>query len=230
MNTTVLVEVMSMKEEIKEMRLSEGVAEVGFSYMEEVPYKGLHTAITLVVRLLDPVVDGIENAPTKDYFHHYRTVNAYIDRLTLKTCLLLEKEGFSAAPIPASQSVSTLAGLFPHKAAAVSAGLGWIGKSDLFISYEEVVRVRLGTVLTDCPIPVEKHSYRGECGDCRVCAVKCPAMAILGKNYEPGMRREEIYDAEACSRHMKSAYQTIGRGAVCGICMRYCPKKGNKKP
>ena len=219
---------MSIREEITQMLLAEGVAEVGFSHMEEVPYEGLCTAVTLVVRLLDPVVDGIDTAPTKDYFHHYRTVNAYLDRLTLKTCLMLERAGFRAAPIPASQSVSEYAGIFPHKAAAVSAGLGWIGKSDLFISYREGVRVRLATLLTDCPVERKEHPYRGECGDCRICAEKCPAMAIRGRNYEPGMRREELYDAEACSRYMKTKFQAIGRGAVCGICMRHCPKRGRK--
>ena len=52
--------------------------------------------------------------------------------------------------------------------------------------------------------------------------------AIRGRNYEPGMRREELYDAEACSRYMKTKFQAIGRGAVCGICMRHCPKRGRK--
>jgi ferredoxin len=31
-------------------------------------------------------------------------------------------------------------------------------------------------------------------------------------------------DYRARSEHMKKAYQHIGSGAVCGICMRVCPK------
>ena len=219
---------MHRKEELEQMILEEGIAEVGFSRFDETPYAGLSTAITLVVRLLDPIIDGIEKTPTKDYFHHYRTVNAYIDRVALKACLFLQQKGYRAAPIPASQSVSEYAGLFPHKAAAVRAGLGWIGKSDLFISYAQGVRVRLGTILTDYPAEIKEHPYHGECGDCMICVKACPAMAIRGVNYETGMKREEIYDAEACSHHMKQAYQAIGRGAVCGLCMRYCPKRGAK--
>lgn len=218
-----------MKEKIEQLILDEGIAEVGFSHFEETPYEGLTTAITVVVRLLDAVVDGIGDSPTKDYFHHYRTVNAYIDRVLLEVCMYLQKEGYRAAPIPASQSVSEYAGLFPHKAAAIAAGLGWIGKSDLFISHRYGARVRLGTILTDMPIDLPEYEYHGECGECMVCVKLCPAMAIRGKNYEPGMKREELYDAPACSEYMKRKFKDIGRGAVCGICMRHCPKRGKQK-
>ena len=48
-------------------------------------------------------------------------------------------------------------------------------------------------------------------------------MAIKGHEWTPDSAREDIIDAKACSDYMKRAFQHIGRGAVCGICMRVCP-------
>lgn len=49
-------------------------------------------------------------------------------------------------------------------------------------------------------------------------------MAIKNVAYCEGMRREDIFDARACSDYMKDKFKSIGRGAVCGVCMRVCPK------
>ena len=52
----------------------------------------------------------------------------------------------------------------------------------------------------------------------------CGAMAIKNVNYCEGMTREDIFDAKACSDYMKDKFKHIGRGAVCGVCMKVCPK------
>lgn len=212
-----------MEERIRRLAEEEFISQIGFSYNEDTPFEGLNYAVTLVVRLSDPVVDEIEDEPTKTYFHHYRTVNAYIDRVEEKLVLLLSRYGYRAAAVPASQSVSEFAGRFSHKKCAVKAGLGSIGKSALFLSKEFGPRVRLGTVFTDAPLPVKDHEYEDLCGDCDLCAQSCGALAIRGVNYVPGMERSEIFDARACSEYMKRQFQSIGRGAVCGVCMRVCP-------
>ncbi|MBR2884987.1 MAG: epoxyqueuosine reductase, partial [Clostridia bacterium] len=137
------------------------------------------------------------------------------------------QKGYKAAAIPASQSIEGLAGLFPHKKAAVRAGLGYIGKSALFISKNYGPRVRLGTVFTDAPLETVCKVQKSECGDCRICYEACGAMTIKNVNYCDGMVREDIFDAKACSDYMKNKFKHIGRGAVCGVCMRVCPK-GNK--
>ncbi len=213
-----------MEEKIRKLMEDELISEVGFSYIDNTPFEGLHIAVSLVVRLSDAVVDEIEEEPTKTYFHHYRTVNAYIDRAAEKLVLLLNRNGYRAAAVPASQSVGEYAGRFSHKKCAVKAGLGSIGKSALFLSYKYGPRVRLGTVFTNAPIDTESHEYRDLCGDCKICAESCRAMAIRGINYVPGMERSEIFDAHACSEFMKKEFQSIGRGAVCGVCMRVCPR------
>lgn len=217
-------------EDLKNRLLYEGLCEVGFSRIDETVPPDLaqyHYAITLMFRLSDAIVDEIDGAPTYAYFQHYRAANALLDRCALIACELLRREGAKAYPIAASQSVhdrgDKYTGIYQHKSAAVAAGLGWIGKSALFVSPKYGPRVRLATVLTDRELPVTGQPMESQCGNCRRCVEACPSGAVLGVNYVRGMAREEIFDAEKCSLHMKKAYQHIGRGSVCGLCMKACP-------
>ncbi len=200
------------------------VTDTGFSKCDNTPFDGLNNAISLVVRLSDAVVDQIDAAPTHTYFQHYRAINSYLDSVMLQLVLALEENGYGAAAVPASQSINGLQGLFSHKEAAVKAGLGYIGKSALFIHKKHGPRVRLGTVFTDAPIVTQASEQKSLCGDCDMCSKNCGAMAIKNVNFEKGMMREDIFDAKACSDYMKEKYKHIGRGAVCGVCMRVCPK------
>ena len=45
--------------------------------------EGLNYAVSIAVKLSDAVVNGITDAPTHSYFHHYRTVNTHIDNVLL---------------------------------------------------------------------------------------------------------------------------------------------------
>ncbi len=200
------------------------VSDVGFAHCIETPFPGLEKAVSMVFHLSEAVVDGISDRPTHTYFHHYRTMNAYIDSVALRLVLFLQEKGYRAAAVPASQSVEGLQGIFSHKMAAVHAGLGYIGKSCLFISKCFGPRVRLGTVFTDAPLQTVRLPQKSECGTCDLCAKACGAMAIRNVNFAEGMQREDIFDAKACSDYMKEKFQSIGRGAVCGVCMKVCPK------
>lgn len=211
-----------MRKKIEEYLKSEGAGQVGFCKAGENSFS-LPYAISYTIPLSDAVVDQITDAPTHTYFHHYRTVNAYIDRLSLKCGLILAAEGYKYAAVPASQSVNGMQGIYSHKYAAVNSGLGTIGKSGLFLSEKYGPRVRLGTVLTDCEFEVEDVNPKSKCGDCNICKLACPAFAIKGEEWTPDCTRDDILDAMACSEHMKRAYRKIGRGVVCGICMKVCP-------
>ena len=220
----------SLTNHLRERLLYEGLCEVGFSRVDQTVPPDLsryHYAVTLMYRLSDAVVDEIDDSPTYAYFQHYRAANALLDRCALIACELLRREGAAAYPIAASQSVhdrgDRYTGIYQHKSAAVAAGLGWIGKSALFVSPVHGPRVRLATVLTSRELPCQLPPMESRCGDCALCVTACPSGAILGRNYVRGMAREEIFDAEKCSQHMKKAFGHIGRGAVCGICMRVCP-------
>lgn len=229
MNNTSSADIKKIQSEITAFLTSRGAAQVGFCKATDNEFN-LGYAVSYTVHLSDAVIDCIDNAPTHTYFHHYRTVNALIDRNSLECGFMLEHFGFKYAAVPASQSVNGMQGIYSHKRAAVDSGLGTIGKSSLFLSNKFGPRVRLGTILTDCPFEVEEILPSSICGKCRICTNACPAMAIVGAEWVPGAPRESILDAAACSDYMKRAFKHIGRGAVCGICMRVCPhgiKKGD---
>ncbi len=214
---------MELQKQIEDFLLSHGAGQVGFCRLETENDFHLPYAISFTIPLSDAIIDQIESAPTHTYFHHYRSVNALIDQLSLRTGRMLADAGYAYVPVPASQSVHGLQGIFSHKYAASLAGLGAMGKSGLFLSVKNGPRVRLGTILTNCPFPDKPKLLGSPCGDCRLCAQSCPAMAITGQAFDPQKGRDGILDAKACSDYMKQAFQHIGRGVVCGICMQVCP-------
>ncbi len=214
-----------IENEIKEFLLSKGVCDVGFSYIEDSDTGDLKYAISIVVPLSDAIVDEIQDAPTATYFNHYRSVNAFIDRTLLDLGLFLQSRGYKYITIAASQSMpgTHYNGRYSHKKAARLAGLGDIGKNSLFIHRKFGTRVRLGTLFTDCVLNGEGEMNERLCLGCNRCVNACPSGAILGKMFEAGVEREDIFNPQKCSDYMKKQFQHIGRGAVCGICMKVCP-------
>lgn len=223
-----------VQNKITEFLLENGAGQVGFCKLGDDDFGtnsfGLNYAISYTIPLSNAVVDEIDSEPTHTYFHHYRTINALIDNNSLKVGIMLQKMNYKYVAIPSSQSINGLQGKFSSKYAALKSGNGYIGKSGLFISTKNGPRVRLGTILTNYDkFDVSKETIECQCGDCMLCTLSCPAMAITGNLWKAGQARENIVDALACSQHMKKAYQRIGRGSVCGICMAVCPKgKMNK--
>ena len=192
--------------------------------VSDTPYGDLPHAISLVFKLSTSVTEQIKEGPTHAYFHHYRTVNAAIDRAIYLIGTQIEAEGYRYFPIAASQSVEGYQGLFSHKEAAARAGLGVIGRNGLFIANGVGPCVRLGTLFTDMPLESVNRTPKG-CQGCGRCARLCPAQAIYNLDFDPAHPEKDLLDRRACSEHMKRAYQKIGRGAVCGICMANCPQK-----
>jgi len=218
---------MNIEERIRNKLASCGVYDVGFTKVPDGP-SGLQYAISIVFPLSDAVIDEIRDTPTYSYFHHYRTVNAYIDRIILEVGLLLQSKGYRYIPIAASQSMPVDGkrnhmGRYSHKKTAALAGLGYIGKSSLFLHQVYGPRVRLGTVFTDCPLPALEQIPPSICDDCNICMKSCPAGAIKGVEWQAGIDRSQILDADACNGYMRDHFMKIGRGSVCGICIKVCP-------
>jgi len=218
--------------DLKDMLIKEGASDVGFSNIQEYlpdELKAFKTCITVVVRLSDAIINEIVDYPTFTYYHHYKAVNNLIDLLTLKGVLFLESKGYFAMSVAASQSVhgkdNGFSGVLSHKIGAVLSGMGFIGKNNLFVHNRFGPRVRLGTILTtyEPEEEIKNHIIEPQCGQCNLCIISCPAQALRGSTWYLGIDRNDMVDPHACSSYMKEKFKYIGRGQVCGICMRVCP-------
>ena len=224
---------MSFQTECKQFLLDNGVTDVGFAHVDDGDFGNCSYAVSIVVRLSGAVIDEINEAPTHTYFHHYRTVNAYIDQILLKAGMFLEKAGYKYIPVAASQSINNkgwnYAGRYSHKKIACMAGLGSIGKNTLFLHNIYGSQVRLGTLFTDCPFETQTHVPVSPCKSCNLCALACPAKAITGREWTLETDDEEYLLPDRCSEYMKANFNQIGRGAVCGICVAVCPFSNGKR-
>jgi epoxyqueuosine reductase len=216
--------------DIQEFILNLGGSFVGFSNVyDKLPetLKKYPFAITFGIRLSDAIVDEIEDKPTYTYFNHYRSLNALIDQITLRTMLYIQSKEYKAYSVAASQTIPDAtvqySGVFSHKTGAVASGMGWIGKNGLFLHKDFGPRVRLGTILTDMELPCENVVLERKCSLCNKCVDACPAMALTGNEWSIGDNRDLIVDAKACAEYMNKNFKHIGRGSVCGICIKVCP-------
>jgi epoxyqueuosine reductase len=179
------------------------------------------TAIAILMRLDPLVVRGLRHGPTQDYEQEYLRVNEALDDATGTLVDVLRAHGQTAERVAATTGDGNGGKPFPHKTAATSAGLGWIGKTALFVSPEFGPAVRLATVFTDLELPAGEPVRESSCGECRDCVDACPAGCGRDVLWQPGMARELLFDAGACRHHM--ARFTSLESQICGICIAACP-------
>ena len=178
-------------------------------------------AVSLGKRLVDDILDDIEDKPTPLYFHHYRQINFFLDREALVVAAHIQDFGFGALPIAASQIVDWQKQLahVSHKHIGLRAGLGWIGRDNLLVNGDFGSRFRLVTVLTDMPLETGAPLLPFGCGPCRACIAPCPAAAIK--------ERPEDFDHRACFEKLDEFRRKhVVSQHICGVCVRAC--KGPK--
>ncbi len=217
-----------LQQELENFALAQGAILVGGCDLGTSPIPNqpnMRYAFSIIVKLSDSVLKTIDNAPSFMYFQHYRTANALLDNIAFRLSEKIEEAGYSAFPVAASQSLgknNAYCGVIPHKTVAVLSGLGFVGKSGLFLTKKYGSKVRLATVITDMPLSNALPIIENGCGNCTACMHACPAGAIYGTL--PTTDGERNFDPEKCSKYMKENFQDIGRGSVCGICIKVCPK------
>jgi epoxyqueuosine reductase QueG len=175
---------------------------------------------------MDPeIMASIRSGPNQAYADEYERVNALINKLSRSLSKELSSRGVGATPLAASDRTDpeNISGDFPHKTAATRAGLGWIGKNCQLVTRPFGPWVRLGTVFTDLTLPPGAPFTRDLCGRCTACVEACPASALLGSPWHPGLPREAILDARACDAWKTAKYLQYHDGHNCGICSAVCP-------
>ncbi|MCL2499764.1 MAG: epoxyqueuosine reductase [Defluviitaleaceae bacterium] len=99
-----------------------------------------------------------------------------------------------------TQGVSIL----PQKSIARIAGMGFIGKNNLFITKEYGCAFCMCSVLTNMPVTTENRPVIIlQCGTCDECVKNCPTKAIHGNTWDIGGGRESLVDVSKCCCALK---------------------------
>ena len=109
---------------------------------------------------------------------------------------------------------------FSYKWAAIHAGLGCIGKNDVFVHHKYGQRVRISCILLDMDTPVFCGKIESKCGDCDLCVKACPHHLLSGKSWTKDICREELVDYRHCAT--KSKYDGEGKMYLCCHCTMAC--------
>lgn len=173
-------------------------------------------AICLGVRLSEGILEEILDAPTRLYFHHYRTVNMFLDQAALRAGNYIQRKGYLALPIPASQILDwqNQKAHLSHKKIGVLAGLGWLGRNNLLVNKQLGSQFRLVSILTNMPLKVSSPA-KENCQDCRLCLKVCPGQAIKDSPSD--------FDHLRCFEKLKEFQkQRLVDQYICGICVKVC--------
>ena len=187
--------------------------------------QGFPRAVSWAVPMKPQIMAGIRNGPNQAYAAEYTRVNERINERSAALAAEIKARGGRSLALAASirTDAVNIKGDFPHKTAATRAGLGWIGRHCQLITRPYGSWVRLGTVFTDMALPCGPPMERSFCGRCMRCVDACPAGALKGGTWHPGLAREALLDVQACDRWKKEHYLEFNKGHNCGICSAACP-------
>jgi epoxyqueuosine reductase len=197
-------------------------------------FDGFNWGISIGRKLDNSIVDPIINGPTKEYYSHYRQINVELELLTRAISIDLNANNIESLDIEPTVSTSDLDSKYSamlrtdisHKMVGTRAGLGWIGKTDLFISKAVGPRLRLVSILIKTPVIAKsKPIDKSRCGTCSMCVDICPAKAANGLLWDINVKREDFFDPWKCRKQCAEFGRTrLGMDArVCGMCVAACP-------
>lgn len=196
-------------------------------------------AIIIGKKLKDDIIHKIISKPTNEYSEHYLDVNAELSQIASKISYQLTKSSVRTLIIPPTVSSSWVKNQievegrirydFSHKLVATRAGLGWIGKTDLLITYKFGPRVRLISILVDHPLYIKNEPVtQSQCGKCNICVKACPANASNGTKWSVSVDRDEFFSPVKCWEYSQELSNNIalrkGNKSVCGRCVAICPQ------
>lgn len=221
----------AVQKELMELLYDNGAALVGFADLSEIVSGDLKYGVSVAVPIPREIVSSIYEGPTMDYYHAYHALNEKLNTLVTEGACYLESHGFKAfaqttKAVVQSEDFRTS---LPHKTVAVNAGLGWIGKSALFVTKQYGSAIRLSSLITDAKLTPGVPVTESRCGSCMACTSACPAKAISGKAWRRGMDRDEFYNPAACrEKAMELALKNINiETTLCGKCIEICPYTQN---
>lgn len=198
-------------------------------------FNNYESGISILRRLDDSIIDKVINGPTEEYYNHYKEINDELFLLSERICSELRKLHIGCQSIKPSMQITgeefkpylnKLRYLVSHKMVATRAGLGWIGKTDLFINKTFGPRLRLTSILINPLIQPEATPVdSSRCGTCNICVSSCPAGAANGILWDLQTDRDLFFDPWKCRQKCTELGMLMLKKdqAICGICVAVCP-------
>ena len=217
---------MSFTEELKGILYAQGADLVGIGEMSRAENCDFKTGVSVAVALPPNVIADLQDAPTREYYDLYHSLNDQLNAIVLAGEAFLKKEGFDAYAQTTDRVRVNPNRVSPisHKTVATRAGLGWIGKNCLLVTPQYGSAVRLSSLLTNAPLQCGERIDRSRCGSCSLCVQKCPAQALRGTIWNPKVSREEIVDIQKCrKKQVEIMLEKTGiETDLCGKCFAVC--------
>jgi len=191
----------------------------GFTAIEQrlVDETGCRCAVVTLMPY--PEMDFVYNAAV--YFDVSEELRAAHGVKMDKLKAFLDQHQVSYATPPASPAEDgEHRAAFSYKWAAIHAGLGFIGKNDVFVHPRYAQRVRISCLLIDFDMPTDAAVMESQCGACVKCVEACPHRFISGAAWRADVKRDELVNYKECAKMSKHS----GEGAkyLCMHCALAC--------
>lgn len=211
-------------EELEKYLLDLGASKVGYADVTGLAseFVDLPHGISLVLKLPKETIHLVENEEYPKYWKKFHAKIAELTRIAIKGEKFIKSKGYNAFALTMQRNecdMEKLLSILPYKTIATKSGLGWIGRSALFVTPEYGSAVVLGAILTDMPLEFGKPITDSQCDECENCQKACPVGAINPQKWNDRLNRQDIIDIEACSEYIIDQYRN---GLGCTKCMSEC--------
>ena len=201
-----------------------GVSKVGFADVNGIAndFVDLPNGISLVLKLPKKAMEYVNDDDYEAYWKCFHGKVAELTEIALKGEEYIKNLGYDAFALTMTRNecdMEKLLSILPYKTIATKSGLGWIGRSALFVTPEYGSAVVLGAILTDMPLDFGQPVTDSQCDDCTNCQEACPVDAINPQKWNDRLNREDIIDIEACFEYIMGQYRA---GLGCTKCMSEC--------
>lgn len=215
---------MSEMNNIKDYLISLGASKVGFADVKGLAseFVDLPNAISIVLKIPKETIQLVKDESYEEYWASFHQQIDKLTEISLKGEEYIKNLGYDAFGLTMTRNecdMEKLLSILPYKTIATKSGLGWIGRSALFVTPEYGSAVALGGILTDMPLDFGTPITDSECDDCTNCQEACPVDAINPQKWNDRLSRKDIIDIETCSEYIIDQYKA---GFGCTKCMSEC--------
>lgn len=215
---------MSEMNNIKDYLISLGASKVGFADVNGLAseFVDLPNAISIVLKIPKETIQLVKDESYEEYWASFHKQIDKLTEISLKGEEHIKNLGYNAFGLTMTRNecdMKKLLSILPYKTMATKSGLGWIGRSALFVTPEYGSAVALGGILTDMPLDFGTPITDSECDECTNCQEACPVDAINPQKWNDRLSRKDIIDIETCSEYIIDQYKA---GLGCTKCMSEC--------